>query len=199
MQLNKINSEVDQFSTYYKKNLSNIINNISNKEIEDFINILLQTRKKKATVYFIGNGGSASTASHFVNDLSIGLKTLGNPFRAVSLCDNMSVITAIGNDFGYEYIFSKQLEVLLKKGDLVVAISASGNSKNIIQAINTAKDKLSQTVGISAFGGGMLKTISDISVHVPTKEGEYGVAEDAHLMLDHLVTGYLAKYISIEE
>ncbi len=192
--MDKINSK-ERFSKSYKKNLVNIINGVSDREISDFIDVLLEARRKSATVYFIGNGGSASTASHFVNDLSIGTKSLDRPFRAISLCDNQAVITAIANDYGYEYIFSKQLSVLLKENDVVVAISASGNSPNLIQAFSIAKNKAAVTVGISAFDGGKLKVLADVSVYVPTKKGEYGPAEDVHLMLDHLVTGYLMKHI----
>ena len=185
----------EKFSKLYKKNLINVINGVSDREISDFIDILLEARKKKSTIYFIGNGGSASTASHFVNDLSIGTKLSDMPFRAISLCDNQAVITAIANDYGYEYIFSKQLSVLLKDDDVVVAISASGNSSNLIQAFNVSKNKGAITVGISAFDGGKLKEISDLSIHVPTEKGAYGPAEDVHMMLDHLVTSYLIKHI----
>ena len=190
---NKINLK-NEFSKLYKENLINIINNVKDREVSDFIDILLEARKNQSIVYFIGNGGSASTASHFVNDLSIGVKSLDRSFRAISLCDNQAVITAIANDYGYEYIFSKQLSVLLRKNDVLVAISASGNSKNLIHALNVAKDKEITTVGISAFDGGELRDLADVSVHVPTAQGEYGPAEDAHLMLDHLVTSYLMKY-----
>lgn len=192
--MDKINSK-ERFSKSYKKNLVNIINGVSDREISDFIDVLLEARRKSATVYFIGNGGSASTASHFVNDLSIGTKSLDRPFRAISLCDNQAVITAIANDYGYEYIFSKQLSVLLKENDVVVAISASGNSPNLIQAFSIAKNKAAVTVGISAFDGGKLKVLADVSVYVPTKKGEYGPAEDVHMMLDHLVTGYLMNHV----
>ncbi len=192
--MDKINSK-ERFSKSYKKNLVNIINGVSDREISDFIDVLLEARRKSATVYFIGNGGSASTASHFVNDLSIGTKSLDRPFRAISLCDNQAVITAIANDYGYEYVFSKQLSVLLKENDVVVAISASGNSPNLIQAFSIAKNKAAVTVGISAFDGGKLKVLADVSVYVPTKKGEYGPAEDVHMMLDHLVTGYLMNHV----
>jgi len=183
------------FFNLYKKSLIDVIGNANNTEISDFIDVLLNTRKKNSIIYFIGNGGSASTASHFANDISIGTKLIDKPFRAISLCDNQSIITAIANDYGYEYIFSKQLSVLLKKDDVVVAISASGNSENLIQALNVAKKKSCVTVGISAFDGGKLKELSDVSVHISTKQGEYGIAEDAHMMLDHLITGYLSNYI----
>ena len=171
---------------------------MSDKEIADFIDILLKTREQGSIVYFIGNGGSASTASHWANDLSIGTKLLDKPFRAISLCDNQSVLTAIANDYGYEDIFSRQLAILLKENDVVVAISASGNSPNIIQALNVAKNKGVITVGLSAFDGGKLKALVDISVHVPTAQGEYGPAEDVHMMLDHLVTGCLKNIVDKE-
>lgn len=189
----------EEFSKTYKENLIDIIDGVSDREVSNFINILLTAREKKSTIYFIGNGGSASTASHFVNDLSIGTKSLVKPFRAVSLCDNHAVMTAIANDYGYEEVFSRQLDVLLKKDDVVVAISASGNSSNLINALNLAKDKMAVTVGLSAFDGGMLKKLADISVHVPTQKGAYGPAEDVHMMLDHLVTGYLTSVVAQEK
>ena len=185
----------ESFSKLYKENLISVISSVSEREISCFIDTLLKAREDGAYIYFIGNGGSASTASHFVNDLSIGTKSLDKPFRAISLCDNQSVITAIANDYGYEYIFSKQLSILLKRNDVVVAISASGNSPNLIKALDIAKDKGAITVGLSAFDGGILKEIVDISVHVSTEQGAYGVSEDVHMMLDHLITGYLMSYI----
>jgi len=188
----------EEYSKAYKKYLITVIEGVSDSEISEFINILLEAKKQEATIYFIGNGGSASTASHFVNDLAIGTRVLEKPFRAVSLCDNQAVLTAIANDYGYEYIFSKQLSVLLKEGDVIVIISASGNSPNLLNALDVAKEKGAITVGLSAFDGGKLKDRVDFSVHVPTKQGEYGPAEDVHMMLDHLVTGYLMS-IEVEK
>ena len=186
---------IKNYSKLYKQRIASVFNDIHDEKIADFIELLLKSRKNKSNIYFIGNGGSAATASHFVNDLSIGTKALSQPFMAISLCDNQAVITAIANDYGYEHIFSKQLAVLLKKDDVVVAISASGNSPNLITAVNLAKDKNAITVGLTAFDGGKLKQMADMSVHVPTKQGEYGPAEDAHLMLGHLVTNYLRQTI----
>jgi len=191
MKIKKSKYPIEVFSTTYKKDLINIINKVSDKEVESFIDTLLKSIEQKSIVYFIGNGGSASTASHFVNDLSIGVRSLENPISAISLCDNQAVITAIANDYGYEYIFSKQLDVLLKENDVVVAISASGNSLNLLKAIEVAKEKQAITVGITAFDGGKLKQMTDFSIHIPTEKGDYGHAEDVHMMLDHLVSSYL--------
>ena len=186
---------INDYSKSYIDYLSSVLNNISLTDIEKFVEVLLEARERESSIFFIGNGGSAATASHFANDIAIGTRTYEKPFRAISLCDNQAVITAIANDDGYEKIFSQQLQVLLKKQDVVVAISASGNSPNLLDAIDTAKKMNTITVGISAFDGGKMKEIVDVSLHVPTAKGEYGPAEDAHMVLDHLVSSYLMRLV----
>ena len=186
---------INDYSKSYIDYLSSVLNNISLTDIEKFVEVLLEARERESSIFFIGNGGSAATASHFANDIAIGTRTYEKPFRAISLCDNQAVITAIANDDGYEKIFSQQLQVLLKKQDVVVAISASGNSPNLIQAIDTSKKMGAITVGISAFDGGKMKEMVDVSLHVPTEKGEYGPAEDAHMVLDHLVSNYLMRLV----
>jgi D-sedoheptulose 7-phosphate isomerase len=183
------------YAESYIKYLTEVLGKISSKEISDFIDILIDARSRGSSVYFIGNGGSAATASHFANDILIGTQSTNLPFRAISLCDNQAIITAIANDYGYEYIFSQQLTALLKKNDVVVAISASGNSPNLLQAIDIAKQKEAITVGLVAFDGGKLKKMTDKTIHIPTLKGEYGPSEDAHMMLDHLVSSYLIQYV----
>ena len=186
---------INDYSKSYIDYLSSVLNNISLTDIEKFVEVLLEARERESSIFFIGNGGSAATASHFANDIAIGTRTYEKPFRAISLCDNQAVITAIANDDGYEKIFSQQLQVLLKKQDVVVAISASGNSPNLLDAIDTAKKMNTITVGISAFDGGKMKEMVDVSLHVPTEKGEYGPAEDAHMVLDHLVSNYLMRFV----
>ena len=196
--LDQIYSEslsINDYSKSYLDYLPSVLNSIALSDIEKFIEVLLEARERESSIFFIGNGGSAATASHFANDIAIGTRTYEKPFRAISLCDNQAVITAIANDDGYEKIFSQQLQVLLKKQDVVVAISASGNSPNLLDAIDTAKKMNTITVGISAFDGGKMKEMVDISVHVPTEKGEYGPAEDAHMVLDHLVSNYLMRLV----
>ena len=186
---------INDYSKSYIDYLSSVLNNISLTDIEKFVEVLLEARERESSIFFIGNGGSAATASHFANDIAIGTRTYEKPFRVISLCDNQAVITAIANDDGYEKIFSQQLQVLLKKQDVVVAISASGNSPNLLDAISTAKKMNTITVGISAFDGGKMKEMVDVSLHVPTEKGEYGPAEDAHMVLDHLVSNYLMRLV----
>jgi D-sedoheptulose 7-phosphate isomerase len=183
------------FAGAYMDYLTSVLKTIDAREIGQFIETLLDARESGVTIYFIGNGGSAATASHFANDIAIGTNSYDKPFRAVSLTDSNAIITAVGNDFGYEEIFVRQMRVLGKAGDVVVAISASGNSPNLIRALEYAKSIGIKTVAITAFDGGKMKQIADEGIHVPTAPKEYGPAEDAHMVLDHLVGAYLMRFI----
>lgn len=183
------------FAREYFGYLKEVLNGIDPAAVARFIETLLSARSRGATVFFIGNGGSAATASHFANDLSIGANDYYKPFRAISLTDNLPVISAIGNDFGYEEIFVRQLRVLGRAGDVLVGISASGNSMNVIRAFEFAATAGIRTVGLTAFDGGKLLQIADEAVHVPTEPREYGPAEDAHMILDHLVGAYVMRAI----
>ncbi len=181
------------FSNNYLEYLTNLIAKLDREAIAKFADLLLESRDSGATTYFLGNGGSASTATHFVNDVSLGSKQFEKPFRAISLCDNQAVITAIANDDGYENIFLQQLQTLSKPGDTIVCISASGNSKNLIKAIEYAKDSNIYVVGLTAFDGGYLKENCDLNIHVPTKIGEYGPAEDLHMVVCGLIGSYFRE------
>jgi D-sedoheptulose 7-phosphate isomerase len=201
--MNKIDQfftkNIEDFSSAYFSYLKEIFDNIDLCEIKVFVETLLQARDRGANIFFIGNGGSASTCSHFANDLSIGVNDYVKPFKAVSLTDNNSIITAIGNDFGYEEIFVRQLMVCAKSGDILVGISASGNSQNLLRAFEYAKSSGVETVALTAFDGGEMKVICDKSVHIPTMLKEYGPAEDLHMILDHLVSSYLMRHIRISD
>ncbi|MDO8463838.1 MAG: SIS domain-containing protein [Gallionella sp.] len=183
------------FAGAYINYLQSVLLRIDTSEIGRFIETLLDARERGATIFFIGNGGSAATASHFANDLAYGTNDYEQPFRVVSLTDNVPVLTALGNDFGYEEIFVRQLRVLGSKGDVLVGISASGNSPNLLKAFDYALSAGIKTVAITAFDGGKMKDMADEGVHVPTEPKEYGPAEDAHMVLDHLVGAYLMRYV----
>jgi len=184
-----------QFADAYLEYLASVMRNIDRAQIARFIETLLDARERGAAVFFIGNGGSAATASHFANDLCIGTNDYAKPFRVISLADNVAVLSAIGNDYGYEDIFSRQLHALGKRGDVVVAISASGNSPNLLKAFEIAKANGITTVALTAFDGGKMARVADLCVHVPTAPKEYGPAEDAHMVLNHLVGSYLMRAI----
>jgi len=183
------------FAGAYLDYLQSVLRGIDTADIGGFIRALLDARERGATVFFIGNGGSAATASHFANDLSIGTNHYERPFRAISLTDNVPIITALSNDFGYEEIFVRQLRMLGRQGDVLVGISASGNSPNLLRAFEYARSVGITTVAITAFNGGKLKTMADQGVHVPTEPKEYGPAEDAHMVIDHLVAAFLMRFV----
>lgn len=183
------------FAGAYFEYLNRVLKGIDAGAIGQFIQTLLDARERGATIYFIGNGGSAATASHFANDLAIGTNSYDKPFRVISLTDNQAIITALGNDFGYEEIFVRQMRLLGRAGDVVVGISASGNSPNLLRAFEYAKSAGIKTVAITAFDGGKMKSIADQGIHVPTAPKEYGPAEDAHMILDHLIGAYLMRFI----
>ena len=179
-----------QFSDDYLNYISALISQLDRGHISQFVDHVLGVRDNKQTIFFLGNGGSASTASHFVNDISLGSRQFENPFRAVSLCDNQAVITAIANDDGYENIFLQQLQTQAKPGDSMVCISASGNSQNLVKAVEWSKAKGIYTISLTAFDGGYLKKHTDLNIHVPTKIGEYGPAEDLHMVICGLIGSY---------
>jgi len=181
-----------EFATKYLQYLSEIALNIDEGVIENIIDSLLLAWKSDNSVYLIGNGGSASTASHFANDINIGTMLRGSkPFRVISLVDNPAIVTAISNDENYASVFVKQLEGILNQGDVILAFSVSGNSTNIIKALEYARKQDAVTIACTGFDGGRAKQIADINLHVPTYKGEYGPAEDIFSIVCHLIYSYL--------
>ena len=182
---------IEKFVKSYKSCLIELINEIDPHVIETIINAIEHTVQKKSRIYILGNGGSSATASHMVNDLGAVLRRRGIiNLDVVSLADNTPVITAIANDIGYDNIFYMQMEGLLNSEDLVIAISCSGNSPNITKAIQYAKKQGCKLVGITGFDGGLLKEMSDINFHVDVEKGQYGLVEDVHMILDHIIYSY---------
>lgn len=180
------------FASTYLKYISDLILQLNTQPIAEFLKILEKARAEKRHIFFIGNGGSASTATHFANDIGAGTRSWDNPFRTIALTDNIALLTAIANDHGYDKIFSYQLRMLMQPGDVVVGISASGNSPNVVQAFEYAVENSATTVGLTGFDGGELAKLSKVHIHVPTKKGEYGPVEDVHMVVNHLVGAYLS-------
>jgi D-sedoheptulose 7-phosphate isomerase len=197
-QLYRDNPEPLGFARGYLAYVGEILNGIAPEPISAFAQALLGARERGSRIFFIGNGGSAATAGHFANDIAIGCRTWEKPFRAISLVDNSAVLTALANDYGYEEVFSRQLRSQMVARDVVVAISASGNSPNILRAIEYANENDAVTVGITGFDGGSLREIAQIAVHVRTGPGEYGPAEDAHMVIDHLLNAFLLQACASE-
>ena len=186
------------FARSYLDYLAEVIGALDENAIAEFIATLLDARERGARIFFIGNGGSAATASHFANDIAIGTRSPHKPFRAISLTDNAAVMTAIANDDGYDEIFVQQLRTQMEAGDVLVAISASGNSANLVKALEYAGANGARTVALTGFTGGRLADIAGLQIHIPTEVGEYGPAEDGHMILDHLVGSYLLRLVRHE-
>lgn len=181
-------TNVQQFAEGYFDYIAQLLKQIDTGKIGEFISELETARDNHSTVFFIGNGGSAATASHMVNDLGFGSRThVDPPFRVLSLADNVAAITAVANDTGYDNVFLRQLQMYYKPGDKLVAISASGNSPNLLQAASWVKEQSGKVISLLGFDGGKLDKISDVSIIVKTPKGEYGPVEDVHMILDHLI------------
>jgi len=171
----------------YQIRLQSALASLTSTLIGEFSAVIAAARTRRSQVWLAGNGGSAMTASHFATDLLRCADLDGRPVRATSLCANMGVISAISNDYGYEEIFSRQLQMGAQPGDVLVIITASGNSSNLVEAMEWARENSVSTIGLTGFDGGLVHQSADLSIHVKSKNGDYGVVEDAHLAACHMV------------
>ena len=180
----------------YFDSVSTTLNNLNKSDVTTFVQLLLEAYHNNKTIYIFGNGGSASTASHFCGDLIKGVSYgLTKRFRAICLNDNMPALMAIANDVSYDDIFIEQLKNFLQKDDLVIGISGSGNSVNVIKALEYARTIKAKTVAICGFKGGKIKEISDLSIHAEIDDME--ISEDIHnLIATHCVKRMLTKELS---
>lgn len=161
-------------------------------EINKMVKILHEARLNGQNVFVMGNGGSAATATHFVCDLIKNTRSQGCPdFRVIGLADNMATFSAYGNDEGYDKVFSQQLASLARPGDVVIAISTSGKSPNVLEAVKTAQEKDTVTIGLTGSDGGMLGNMVQLNVHVPNRRADQ--TEDIHLIVLHSVTAILRE------
>jgi D-sedoheptulose 7-phosphate isomerase len=164
------------------------INNLDPEVIASFATHLENAYNSNQSIYVIGNGGSAANASHFAQDLAKGIffeKPVAKTMKAISLTDNIAHITAIANDTGYQNIFSAQLNTYAQDSDVLICISGSGNSENIVEAVKAAKQKNMFVIGVTGFDGGHLKSMANLSVHVPLHE--MCTVESIHSIIFHLI------------
>jgi phosphoheptose isomerase len=181
---------IKKFLNNYLLDLTSSINKSSILAIEKASQAILDAAKKKRTIFICGNGGSAAISNHYVCDYLKFLRQHSKlKPKVISLSTNIETVTAISNDFNYDQIFKYQAESLFEKNDLLIAISSSGNSKNIKEVVKFSKKKKVKVIGFSGFSGGYLKRNSDISVHIPAKN--YGISEDSHHILMHVILQYL--------
>jgi len=177
----------------YLQDMHRILAQVDICAIERIAGRLEAARDRGAMIYVAGNGGSAATASHWTNDLGKAAKRSGcTPFRIISLSDNVPWLTALANDEGYERVFTGQLENFARRGDVLVVISASGNSLNVLRAVELARTRGLVTVGFVGFDGGRLRDLVDECLWISTPPGAYGPVEDGHAVVCHLLTTYLA-------
>lgn len=171
----------------YLDNLSMVIAALPRDPVARIAEALLGAQRDGRTVFILGNGGSAATASHLACDLAKTASMPGQPrLRALAFTDNVPLLTAWGNDASYDVVFAEQVETFVRAHDIVIAISASGNSPNVLAAARAARDLNARVVGITGFGGGQLQALCDICLVVPSHE--YGPVEDVHMILVHAVT-----------
>ena len=177
--------------------LKQSVDGLERSAIESFIDLLLEARKNGNNIYIMGNGGSAATASHFTCDFNKGLSYKKDiRFKMICLNDNIATMLAYSNDLGYENVFEEQLKNFLKKDDVVIGISGSGNSKNILNAVEYANELGAKTVGLTGFDGGKLKDIVDVSIHADINNMQ--VAEDVHMMICHMLYSVMSPILETE-
>ena len=178
----------------YLEELSATIGKLPVSEINRLVNILLEVYENGRTVFLFGNGGSAALASHMACDLGKGTAAAsGKRLRALALTDNAALITAWANDTAYEHVFAEQLESLLRPADVAFAISASGNSPNVLAALSFARRAGAVTAGIAGFQGGKMKPLCDVCAVVPSQNMQ--IIEDLHLSIAHSIFRRLAHEI----
>jgi D-sedoheptulose 7-phosphate isomerase len=191
------NDFTPEINEYFSR-IKTVLDRLVRSEINGFMNLLLESLEKGSRIYIMGNGGSAATASHFAADFNKGLSyKKARRFRMICLNDNIPTLTAYANDVGYEEIFVEPLRNFLEPGDLVIGISGSGNSLDILKAIEYANSIGGTTVGITGFDGGRLKNIATYGVNVPLNDMQ--VTEDIHMILDHLLYAVFQKTLPNEK
>lgn len=187
-------SEVKEITSRYLQAFEKLLHLVDPDAIERIARQLARARDNGAMVYVAGNGGSAAIASHWVNDLGKATKRSGcAPMRVMCMNDNMSWLTALANDEGYERVFEGQLENFAEPGDVLVVISSSGNSTNLVRAVNLARARGLVTIAFVGFDGGVLRHNVDDYLWIQTEKGSYGLVEPTHQMICHILTACLAE------
>jgi D-sedoheptulose 7-phosphate isomerase len=185
--------EMDVIDSYLNE-LETVVRNISRDEVRAVVEILFEAWQSRRTIFIIGNGGSAATASHMMNDLNKFTAVGDVPrVRSIALTDNVPLMTAIGNDLAYGDIFVEPLKNLLEPTDILIAISTSGNSPNVIKAVEYARSRGVKVVGFCGAPGGKLAQMADVKVVIPSKR--IGHQEDGHMVLDHVISAALRERI----
>lgn len=173
----------------YIENVSKLVDRIDTEKLMEVIKVIERGRRDKKRIFIFGNGGSATTANHFVCDLGKNaVKGDAGRINIISLCDNLATITAYGNDFGYGTIFEERLKNLMEEEDIIIAISASGNSINVLNGVEYARKRNGYIISMTGFDGGKLERLSDLNINIDSNIIEQ--VEDVHLILEHMIVYY---------
>jgi len=182
-----------EYADGYIGRLAELLSQIDEGAVGRMLDMLERAGAEGRTIFLAANGGSAAVAAHFVNDLVVLNCGAGSapPYRAMALSDNVESVMAIANDYGYAEVFSRQLRAWARPGDVLIAISVSGNSENILRAAETMKALGGRAIGWQGFEGGRLAGLCDLAIVAPGARDEYGPVEDAFGVLSHIASGYL--------
>lgn len=184
------------YAKEYAEKFKEVLDKFDMTKVKEVIDVILNAKRNGKTIFVMGNGGSASTASHFACDLGKStVKDFYQPssqrYRVLSLNDNIPTMTAYSNDLSYDEIFAQQLYNLIQDGDVVIVITGSGNSKNVVNAVKVAKKYNATIISMLGFSGGVLKDMSDHVLHF--EDNHYGRVEDFHMMLCHIITYWIME------
>ena len=188
--MKKPNIPFSDTATRYAKTLSVCLDSLDWTAVQSLVTSLERVRKSRAQVFLFGNGGSGANAIHWANDLLYAAtKTGGQPLRIHALPANQAVVTCLGNDIGYDRIFDYPLRTFATKGDVVIALSGSGNSPNILKALEFTKEAGIESYAILGFDGGQAKALASNPIHIPVNDMQ--IAEDLQMILCHIITQHL--------
>lgn len=188
----KTNPNIKEFFEGYSKKLQEVLQESDWSPIEELATDIRNCWNDGRRLFLCGNGGSAGNAIHLANDFIYGIaKMTGGGLRAISLSDNSAVITCLANDIGYDHIYSEQLAVQAEKGDLLIALSGSGNSPNILRAVEQAKKMQIKSFAVLGYSGGKCKEIVDVPIHFSVNDMQ--IAEDLQIIVGHMLMQWLYK------
>jgi len=191
--MSRVEDEIDE----YLASVAAVVRQVDAKAVRDVVDLFDGAYRERGTIFLFGNGGGAATSAHLACDLGKGTAAAGRRrIKALSLSTNVPLITAWANDTAYENIFAEQLDALVRPDDVVIGISGSGNSENVLRAIRLANKRAAITVGMTGFDGGQLKNLVTLSVHVPHFNMEQ--IEDAHLILEHMTCTILRAKMRVD-
>jgi D-sedoheptulose 7-phosphate isomerase len=183
-----LSSVVDQYAARYTQGLKAV----STENLQKAIELILACTSRRGMIWVVGNGGSSAIADHLCCDWTKGTHHAQHPtIRSASLSSNVALLTALANDFSFREAYATQVKFYAQTGDLLIAISSSGNSDNIIAAVTEARSRGVPVIGLSGFSGGRLREMADVSLHVPVNN--YGLVEDVHQSLMHIIAQSIAR------